>query len=62
VGGFIMAALERIPVVGDTVDLDDGILAVQRMDGRRVDRVQFTPTPREQNVDDLVRAAKGGDQ
>ncbi len=62
VGGFIMAALERIPVVGDTVDLDDGVLAVQRMDGRRVDRVQFTPTPREQNVDDLVRAAKGGDQ
>ncbi|SDO53612.1 Hemolysin, contains CBS domains [Microbacterium sp. ru370.1] len=62
VGGFIMAALERIPVVGDTVALDDGVLAVQRMDGRRVDRVQFTPTPEEQDVDDLVRAAKGGDQ
>lgn len=62
VGGFIMAALERIPVVGDTVDIDDGVLAVQRMDGRRVDRVQFTPTPKEQDVDDLVRAAKGGDQ
>lgn len=62
VGGFIMAALERIPVVGDTVAIDDGILAVQRMDGRRVDRVQFTPTPEEQDVDDLVRAAKGGDQ
>ncbi len=62
VGGFIMAALERVPVVGDTVDLDDGVLAVQRMDGRRVDRVQYTPTPREQDVDDLVRAAKGGDQ
>ncbi|OZD37423.1 hypothetical protein CH252_32910 [Rhodococcus sp. 06-1477-1B] len=62
VGGYIMAALERIPVVGDTVDLEDGRLAVQRMDGRRVDRVQFTPTPIEQGVDDLVRAAKGGDQ
>ncbi|MFF7681605.1 hemolysin family protein [Microbacterium sp. NPDC007973] len=62
VGGFIMAALERIPAVGDTVDLDDGVLAVQRMDGRRVDRVQFTPTPEEHDVDDLVRAAKGGDQ
>jgi len=35
---------------------------VQRMDGRRVDRVQFTPTPVEQNVGDLVREAKGGDQ
>lgn len=62
VGGFIMAALERIPAVGDTVGLDDGVLAVQRMDGRRVDRVQFTPTPEEQGVNDLVRAAKGGDQ
>lgn len=62
VGGFIMAALERIPAVGDTVDLDDGVLAVQRMDGRRVDRVQFTPTPEEHDIDDLVRAAKGGDQ
>ncbi|MDZ5143390.1 MULTISPECIES: hemolysin family protein [Microbacterium] len=62
VGGYIMAALERIPAVGDTVDLEDGRLAVQRMDGRRVDRVQFTPTPVEQNVGDLVREAKGGDQ
>ncbi len=62
VGGFIMAALERIPAVGDTVDIDDGVLAVQRMDGRRVDRVQFTPRPEEQDIDDLVRAAKGGDQ
>ncbi|MDR6096414.1 CBS domain containing-hemolysin-like protein [Microbacterium sp. SORGH_AS454] len=62
VGGYIMAALERIPVVGDTVDLEDGRLTVQRMDGRRVDRVQFTPTPVEQDVDELVRAAKGGDQ
>ena len=62
VGGYIMAALERIPVVGATVDLEDGRLVVQRMDGRRVDRVQFTPTPIEQDVDDLVRAAKGGDQ
>ncbi|MDQ1122908.1 hemolysin family protein [Microbacterium trichothecenolyticum] len=62
VGGFIMASLERIPVVGDTVALDDGVLTVHRMDGRRVDRVQFTPTPVETDVDDLVRAAKGGDQ
>lgn len=62
VGGFIMAELERIPQVGDTVDIDGGVLAVHRMDGRRVDRVQFTPTPVEEGVDDLVRAAKGGDQ
>ena len=62
VGGFLMAELERIPAVGDTVAIDDGILTVHRMDGRRVDRVQFTPTPTEEGVDDLVRAAQGGDQ
>lgn len=62
VGGFIMAHLERIPAVGDTVAIEDGILTVHRMDGRRVDRVQFTPTPAEEGVADLVRAAKGGDQ
>jgi CBS domain containing-hemolysin-like protein len=45
VGGYIMSVLERIPVVGDTLDVEDGTLDVQRMDGRRVDRVRFTPTP-----------------
>lgn len=45
VGGFLMARLERIPVVGDRIDLEDGTLEVHRMDGRRVDRVRFTPHP-----------------
>jgi CBS domain containing-hemolysin-like protein len=62
VGGYIMSVLERIPAVGDEVPTEDGVLHVQRMDGRRIDRVRFTPAPREEDVDDLVRAAKGGDQ
>lgn len=45
VGGFIMSELERIPVVGDRIELEDGTIEVQRMEGRRVDRVRFTPTP-----------------
>ncbi|WP_374978175.1 hemolysin family protein [Microbacterium trichothecenolyticum] len=45
VGGYIMSVLERIPVVGDRVEIEDGTIEVQRMDGRRVDRVRFTPTP-----------------
>ena len=40
-----MSVLERIPVVGDSVEVEDGTLEVQRMDGRRVDRVRFTPAP-----------------
>ncbi len=47
VGGFIMSELERIPTVGDSVDLDEGALSVERMDGRRVDRVRFRPAVRE---------------
>ena len=43
VGGYLMSVLERIPVVGDAVELEDGTLSVQRMDGRRVDRVAFVP-------------------
>lgn len=62
VGGYIMAELERIPVLGDTAHIEDGTLTVIRMDGRRIDRVAFTPDPVEEDVDDLVRAAKGGDQ
>ncbi len=45
VGGFIMATLERIPAVGDEIQIEDGTIAVQRMDGRRVDRVKFVPVP-----------------
>lgn len=45
VAGFIMSALERMPQVGDTVRTERGVLTVERMDGRRVDRVRFTPDP-----------------
>ncbi|KAA9153308.1 HlyC/CorC family transporter [Microbacterium lushaniae] len=62
VGGYIMSVLERIPAVGDEVPTEDGVLTVQRMDGRRIDRVRFTATPKDDGVDELVRAAKGGDQ
>ncbi len=43
VAGYIMATLERIPAVGDELEIEDGVLRVERMDGRRVDRVRFTP-------------------
>lgn len=52
VGGYLMSVLERIPATGDEVDIDDGTLAVQRMDGRRVDRVRFTPRPLPEPADE----------
>ncbi|MEY4262649.1 MAG: hypothetical protein RLY88_357 [Actinomycetota bacterium] len=43
VAGFMMSQLGRIPSVGDQVEIEDGVLRVERMDGRRVDRVRFSP-------------------
>jgi CBS domain containing-hemolysin-like protein len=45
VAGFIMSELGRLPVVGDTVPVEGGVLGVERLDGRRIDRVRFTPNP-----------------
>ncbi|GAB2521433.1 hemolysin family protein [Microbacterium petrolearium] len=57
VGGYIMSVLERVPAVGDAVRLEDGTLTVERMDGRRVDRVRFTPDPLPEGAD-----VQGGDE
>jgi CBS domain containing-hemolysin-like protein len=43
VGGYLMSVLGKIPSIGDGVSIDGGVLKVERMDGRRVDRVRFTP-------------------
>jgi CBS domain containing-hemolysin-like protein len=44
VGGFIMSELGRLPLVGDVVAINGGQFRVERMDGRRIDRVRYTPT------------------
>ncbi|WP_129657933.1 hemolysin family protein [Rothia uropygialis] len=43
-GGFMMDRLGRIPEIGDTVPIETGILEVERMDHRRVERILFTPS------------------
>ncbi|MFF1878016.1 hemolysin family protein [Leifsonia sp. NPDC058230] len=45
VAGFVMNELGRLPVVGDEVPIDGGTLRVERLDGRRVDRIRYTPDP-----------------
>ena len=47
VAGYIMSKIGRIPAVGDELEIDGGTLRVERMDGRRVDRVRFTPASEE---------------
>ena len=53
VAGFVMSELGRLPVVGDTVLIDGGQLRVERLDGRRIDRIRFTPDP----IDDAADVA-----
>ncbi|MDJ0339100.1 hemolysin family protein [Cryobacterium sp. PH31-O1] len=43
VAGFVMSELGRLPVIGDRVPLSGGFLTVERLEGRRIDRLRFTP-------------------
>ncbi|MBG6239609.1 CBS domain containing-hemolysin-like protein [Mycetocola sp. CAN_C7] len=52
VAGFLMSELGRLPVIGDEVAIDAGSLRVERLDGRRIDRIRFTPNPTEEGDDD----------
>ncbi|MEO6714021.1 MAG: hemolysin family protein [Mycobacteriales bacterium] len=44
-GGMVAYLLGRIPRVGDQVEVNGLKLSVERMDGRRVDRVLLSPAP-----------------
>ncbi len=43
IGGYLMACLGRVPVVGDEAFVPGWSMRVDAMDGRRVDRLRFTP-------------------
>jgi len=46
-GGFVFGRLNRIPIVGDQVEVESGSLRVVRMRGRRIEYLLFIPRPRE---------------
>lgn len=43
VAGFVIEQLGRLPEVGDTVETPHGVFRVERLDGRRIERIRFTP-------------------
>lgn len=43
VAGFLLERLGRLAVVGDQVAVPGGVFRVEKIDGRRIDRVRFTP-------------------
>jgi CBS domain containing-hemolysin-like protein len=54
IGGYVMACLGRVPVVGDEVSVPGWSLRVDAMDGRRVDRLRFAPDPEDSVESGLV--------
>ena len=48
VAGWLMSEIGRIPQVGDVVEIDAGTFRIERLDGRRIDRVRFTPNPQDE--------------
>ena len=42
VGGFFLSRLERMPLVGDTIQEDRFVGEVMDMDGNRIDKVLIT--------------------
>jgi CBS domain containing-hemolysin-like protein len=55
VAGLILQLLRRIPDVGDQVDVPGGTLTVERLDGRRIDRVRVRLHP--DNTESTAAAA-----
>jgi CBS domain containing-hemolysin-like protein len=43
VAGWLMSELGRLPATGDIVDIPGGRFRIERLDGRRIDRVRYTP-------------------
>ena len=56
-GGYVMQQVGRIPEVGDELMLPGWRLRVVSMDGRRVNRVRFTPAVQGQSMDDVIGGA-----
>lgn len=41
IAGFVLSSLGKLAEVGDEVAIDSGMLRVERLDGRRVDRIRY---------------------
>ncbi|MEO2122866.1 MAG: transporter associated domain-containing protein, partial [bacterium] len=43
IGGLVFGRLNRLPLMGDTVKVDGGILQVTKVRGRRIEYLLFLP-------------------
>lgn len=65
IGGFITDALERLPELGDEIEIETGTLRVEHIDGTRIVRVRYLPDDPDNDVstmsshDQTVEMLKG---
>jgi len=55
IGGYVMTCLGRVPVIGDEALVTGWSMRVDAMDGRRVDRLRFTPLEDESEGVEILR-------
>jgi CBS domain containing-hemolysin-like protein len=60
IGGWLMAELGRVPVVGDEATIDRWTAKVIDMDGHRVDRIRLVPPPAPSGTDEPDRDDSDG--
>ncbi|WP_294180400.1 hemolysin family protein [uncultured Schumannella sp.] len=51
VAGWFLSVRGTLAHTGDTVETEAGVFRVERMDGRRIDRIRFTPAPVTEEVE-----------
>ncbi|MGY1842578.1 hemolysin family protein [Modestobacter sp. SYSU DS0875] len=49
--GYLLAALGRLPVVGDVVEVEGRTLTVLELDGRRIARIEVSPAPEPEDTE-----------
>lgn len=61
VAGWLMSELGRLPDEGDSVVIATGTFRIERLDGRRIDRVRYTPLSMNDGGADTALDARGSD-
>jgi putative hemolysin len=58
-GGFIYHRLGKVPSVGESVQIDDLILTVEQVSGRRIRKVRASRLPQNSQKDETIRHVDG---
>lgn len=62
IGGYVFGQLNRIPVVGDGIRIDDaGVFRVVKMKGRRIEYLRYVPDPESTPLNRPARPSTSGD-